>query len=62
MASKLSPRYIPPDPIMQRVREVVYRLELPPKLSRVHPVFHVSQLRKYVEDPSDVIEPDLVQL
>ena len=62
IAGRLSPRYIRQYPILQRVGEVVYHLELPPKLPRVHNVFHVSQLRKYVPDPSHVIEPDPVQL
>ena len=62
MAGKLSPRYIGPYSIQQRVGEVAYRLELPPELPRVHNVFHVSQLRKYVPDPSHVIETDPVQL
>jgi len=58
MTEKLSPRYIGPYPIIQRVGEVVYRLEMPPELPRVHNVFHVSQLRKHPPDPSYVIEPD----
>ena len=62
MASKLGPRYIMPYFIIQWVGKVAYRLELPPELSRVHNVFHISKLRKYFPDPSHVIEPDLVQL
>jgi hypothetical protein len=45
---KLSPRYVGPYPIVSRVGKVAYRLELPPELTGVHPVFHVSQLRKCV--------------
>jgi len=41
---------------------VAYRLELPPKLSRVHNLFYVWQLWKYVEDPSYVIEPNPFRL
>jgi hypothetical protein len=41
---KLSPRYIGPYLIVQRIGKVAYKLELPPELARVHPVFHVSQL------------------
>ena len=62
MTGKLSPRYIGPYAIMQRVGEVAYRLELPPELPMVHNVFHVLQLHKYVQDPSHVIELDLLQL
>jgi hypothetical protein len=43
---KLSPRYVGPYLIMQRIGKVAYKLELPPELAGVHPVFHVSQLRK----------------
>ena len=53
---KLSPRYIGPFPIVARVGEVAYSLDLPASLSGVHPVFHVSQLRKYIPDPSHVID------
>ncbi|XP_050111789.1 uncharacterized protein LOC126590358 [Malus sylvestris] len=52
---KLSPRYIGPYQIIERVSEVAYRLELPPKLSKVHDVFHVSMVCHYVSDLSHVI-------
>ncbi|XP_074291569.1 uncharacterized protein LOC141618369 [Silene latifolia] len=44
------------------VGEVAYRLALPPSLDRVHNVFHVSQLRKYVSDPSHVLEVENIEL
>ena len=59
---KLSPRYIGPFEILDRVGEVAYRLALPPELSAVHPVFHVSMLRLYVPDPSHVLRYDTVPL
>ena len=62
MIGKFSPRYIGPQPIVQWVREVVYRLELPPEIPIVHNVFYVSQLRKHVPDPSHVMTPDPIQL
>ena len=53
---KLSPRYVGPFEVLDRVGEVAYRLALPPSLAGVHNVFHVSMLRKYVPDPSHIIE------
>ncbi|XP_058202949.1 uncharacterized protein LOC131317410 [Rhododendron vialii] len=53
---KLSPRYIGPFDIIEKIGEVAYRLALPPKLSGVHDVFHVSMLRKYEPDPSHVLQ------
>nr|GEY52615.1 putative nucleotidyltransferase, ribonuclease H [Tanacetum cinerariifolium] len=44
---KLSPRFIRPFEILDRVGEVSYRLALPPSLSHVHDVFHVSLLRGF---------------
>ena len=44
---KLSPRYIGPFEVIKRVGEVAYELALPPGLSGVHPVFHVSMLKRY---------------
>jgi hypothetical protein len=46
---KLAPRYIGPFKIIEQRGEVAYHLELPPQLSDVHDVFHVSQLRKYLQ-------------
>ncbi|KAM1037553.1 hypothetical protein ACFX2C_032357 [Malus domestica] len=48
--------------ITERVGEVAYRLELPPELSKVHDVFHVSMLRHYVSDPSHVISPQPLEI
>ena len=59
---KLAPRYIGPYQIEAKVGEVAYRLTLPSELSRIHPVFHVSMLRKYISDPSHVIQTDDVEI
>ncbi|XP_057499379.1 uncharacterized protein LOC130783656 [Actinidia eriantha] len=55
-SEKLSPRFIGPFQILDKVGEVAYRLALPPQLSGVHPVFHVSMLRKYNRDPSHILD------
>ncbi|XP_062075557.1 uncharacterized protein LOC133779635 [Humulus lupulus] len=61
---KLSPRYVGPFEILilDRVDNVAYRVVLPPSLSGVHNVFHVSQLRKYVSDPSHVLSYETLGL
>ena len=53
---KLSPRYIGPFEILKSVSVVAYWLALPPSLSGVHEVFHVSMLRKFTPDPAHVVD------
>jgi hypothetical protein len=52
---KFSPRFIGPFKILEKVGEVAYQLELPPQLSDVHDVFHVSQLKKCLHVPEEQI-------
>ena len=59
---KLSPRYIGPFLITKRIGEVTYQLELSKSMQGIHPVFHVSMLRKYVPDASHVIRDEPLQL
>nr|GEX24447.1 putative nucleotidyltransferase, ribonuclease H [Tanacetum cinerariifolium] len=59
---KLSPRFIGPFKILDRVGEVSYRLALPPQLSHVHNVFHVSLLRGYKYHPLHVVSYPLDQI
>ncbi|CAL9001524.1 unnamed protein product [Prunus brigantina] len=59
---KLSPRYIGTYEITECIGPVAYRLALPTELSRIHDVFHVSMLRKYMPDPSHVLEHQPVEL
>ena len=61
-SKKLTPRFVGPYQILKRVGEVAYRIALPPSLSNLHDVFHVSQLRKYSADPSHVVQLDDIQV
>ncbi|KAK4406374.1 Retrovirus-related Pol polyprotein from transposon.6 [Sesamum angolense] len=56
----LSPRYIGPYEIIERIGQLAYLLALPAKLSQIHDVFYVSMLRRYRSNPSHVIrEPEV---
>ncbi|XP_021741299.1 uncharacterized protein LOC110707581 [Chenopodium quinoa] len=59
---KLSLKYIGPYEILQRIGKVAYRLALLMDLSKVHDVFHVSQLRRYIPDKSHVLQPETIEL
>src|SRR3954469_10152033 len=59
---QLAPRYIGPFRNLSRSGPVAYRLELPPNLSQVHDVFHVSQLRRCFKDPIREVEHDMIEL
>ncbi|XP_072064500.1 uncharacterized protein [Arachis hypogaea] len=48
--------------ILKRIGPVAYRIALPPHLSNLHDVFHVSQFRKYTSDASHILETESVQL
>jgi hypothetical protein len=63
---KLAPRYIGPYEIIEACGPMAYKLKVPPKMSTIQSVFHVSQLKKCVRLPTEVItkpdveiEPDL---
>nr|XP_016477906.1 PREDICTED: uncharacterized protein LOC107799321 [Nicotiana tabacum] len=59
---KLIPRFIGLYEMLDRVGAVAYRLALPPELSFIHPVFHVSMLRKFISDSSQVLEAPVIPL
>ncbi|GAU33777.1 hypothetical protein TSUD_393390 [Trifolium subterraneum] len=59
---KLAPRYIGPYQILKRVGPLAYQLALPPSLSGMHDVFHVSQLRKFIPDPFVPVELESIDL
>lgn len=52
---KLSPRYIGPCEIIEKLNLAAYRSDLSAKLKQVHNVFHISWLKTYVSDPNHVI-------
>jgi len=59
---KLSPKFIGPFEILERVGPVAYKLALPIAHLEVHDAFHVSMLRKYITDPIHEIDYEPLQL
>jgi hypothetical protein len=59
---KLSPRFVGPFEITQRVGRLAYRIALPPDLVRMHDVFHVSILRKYIANPDVIVEYEPLEI
>ena len=59
---KLSPRFVGPFEVLERVGEVAYRIALPLALLGIHNVFHESMLRKYIPNPSHVLSYEPLQI
>jgi hypothetical protein len=59
---KLAPRYIRPFPILDKCGTMAYKLDLPPSLAGVHDIFQVSQLKKCLKAPVDVMLPKVTPL
>jgi hypothetical protein len=59
---KLAPRYIGPFPILEKCGTMAYKLDLPLSLAGVHDIFHVSQLKKCLKAPVDVVLPEVTPL
>ena len=59
---KLSPRFIRPYEVIEKVGPVAHHLALPSELEKIHNVFHVSMLRRYRSDPSHVVSSETIEL
>jgi hypothetical protein len=59
---KLAPHYVGPFEITEICGPVAYHLQLPPQLAAIHDVFHVSQLRKCIKTPTDIIESQTIDI
>jgi hypothetical protein len=59
---QLAPRYVGPFKIINHEGEVAYQLDLPPQLSEVHNVFHVSQLKKCLRVPEEQLPMEYLDL
>ena len=59
---KLAPRYVGPFSIIERCGLVAYRVEHPPHLSAVHNIFHISQLKKCLHVPTEIVDIESLQL
>jgi hypothetical protein len=59
---KISPRYIGPFPILEKCGTVAYKLELPASMAGVHDIIHISQLKKCLKVPVEVVLPEVAPL
>ncbi|GKA57993.1 reverse transcriptase domain-containing protein, partial [Tanacetum coccineum] len=59
---KLAPRFVVPFEIIEKVGPVVYRLDLPEELNSVHDTFHVSNLKKCLDDPTLQVPLDEIRV
>jgi hypothetical protein len=59
---KLAPRYIGPFSILEKLGTVAYKLDLRPSLVGVQNIFHMSQLKKCLKAPVDVVLPEVTLL
>jgi hypothetical protein len=59
---KFAPRYVGPFEILKVCGPVAYHLQLPPQLVAVHDVFHVSQLRRCIKTPTEIIDSQAIEI
>ena len=62
MKGKLVPRYVGPHEIIETCDPVANRVQLPPQLSTIHDIYHVSQLKKCVRVPTEIAEQEDIQI
>jgi len=62
MRGKLSPRYIGPSEIIEKLNPIAHCLDVSVELKRVHNVFHISQLKKYILDSDHAIVSELIEI
>ena len=58
----MTPHFVRPFEIVERISRVAYQLVLPPSLLSIHDVFHVSILRQYILDVTHVLDWDSFQV
>jgi hypothetical protein len=59
---KLAPRYVRPFEILEVCGPVAYRIHLPSQLAAIHDVFHISQLKKCIKVPTEIIESQAIEI
>jgi hypothetical protein len=62
LKGKLAPRYIGPFEITEACGPVAYKLRLPTQLAAIHDVFHISQLKKCIKVPTEIIEQQAIEI
>jgi hypothetical protein len=59
---KLAPRYVGPFEIIEAFGPVAYRIHPPSQLAAIHDVFHISQLKKCIKVPTEILEPQAIKI
>jgi hypothetical protein len=59
---KLAPRYVRPFEILEICGPVAYKIHLPSQLAAIHDVFHISQLKKCIKVPTEIVETRAIEI
>jgi hypothetical protein len=59
---KLAPRYVGPFEVLEIYGPVAYRIRLPSQLATIHDVFHISQLKKCIKVPTEIVESQAIEI